>query len=173
MTGLAISNIDKIAAQLAPIRTKARTIVLSAVCLNALYLLIFQQKYVPAAVSLPLLLVALFILVLPSLRPAYVSIGAVAVIFVDLLLNPVSYFPARSPFYPDYFYARNKLVDTLERTYGKYRTTFDMNDYSLVPRNLGAIYSIQTKWGYGATVNKAYGEFTKMNRVTTPEMDDC
>jgi len=172
LAGLAISNIDKIAAWMPPIRAKFGTIVLSAVGLNALYLFFFEQKYVPAAVSIPLLLVALFILALPTLKPPYISIGVLIVIFIDLLLNPVSYSSTKTPFYPDYFFARNKLVDTLERTYGKYRVTFDMNDYSLVRRNLGAVYSIQTKWGYGATVNKAYGDFTKMDRIATPEMDD-
>lgn len=172
LAGLAINDIGRVVAEVSPIRVTVKTIVLAAVCLNALYLLLFQQKYVPAAVSIPLLLVALFILVLPSLKPTYIPVGAVAVIFVDLLLNPVSYLPARSPFYPDYFYARNRLVDSLERTYGKYRVSFDMKDYSLEPRNLGAIYSIQTRWGYGATVNKAYGDFTRMNRIKSPEMDN-
>jgi len=172
LAGLAISNIDKVVARLPPIRVTARTIILSAVCLNALYLLLFEQKYVPAALSIPLLLVALFVLAQPVLKPPYLSIGALVVIFLDLLLNPVSYSSTRTPFYPDYFFARSNLVDTLERTYGKYRLTFDMSDYSLEPRNLGAIYPIQTKWGYSATVNKAYGDFTKMDRLTTPEIDD-
>src|SRR6185312_216603 len=73
LAGLAISNIDRIAGRLPPIRAKVRTIILSAVCLNALYLVLFEQKDVPAAVSIPLLLLALFVLALQNLKPPYLS----------------------------------------------------------------------------------------------------
>ncbi len=74
------------------------------------------------------------------------------------LLNPVGYLPTRTYFYPDRFYGRNRIIDTLEATYGRYRVEMDMTNYALMRRNLGDIYTIQTMNGYGATVNKDFSD---------------
>ena len=98
---------------------------------------------------------------------------AIGVIFIDLLLNPVGYLPAGTYYYPDYFYGRNRIINSLENTsYGKYRVAFNMNNYALVRRNLGDIYNIQTKWGYGATVDKPYSDFVTNDRRPGSETDD-
>jgi hypothetical protein len=110
---------------------------------------------------------------IPAMRRLiYLPAVAVTIIFIDLLLHPVGYLSTQTMFYPDEFYARNRLVDTLEHTYGKYRVVFDVNDYALVRRNLGDIYSIQTKWGYGATINKAYSDFANIDQRLNSEVND-
>lgn len=173
LAGLAITHLKGFSEIFVLNSRTMKIAVLGFIGLNALYLMVFQQKYIPIAVSIPIGLVSLFFLAISEVKkPLYLSIGAVAIIVADLFLNPVSYFSTRTPFYPDHFYARNRIVDTLEATYGKYRVAFQMNNYSLVRRNLGAIYTIQTNWGYGATVNKPYADFTEMDHVRNPEIND-
>jgi len=89
-----------------------------------------------------------------------------------LMLNPVDYLPAKIYYYPDYFYGRNRIIDSLEKTYGRYRVSFDLDNYGLERRNLGDVYNIQTKWGYGATVNKPYSDFVHFDQRRSSEIDD-
>jgi hypothetical protein len=103
---------------------------------------------------------------------SWLPLMAVGVIFIDLLLNPVGYLPARSIYYPDHFYGRNRIIDSLEKTYGQYRVSFDMTNYGMERRNLGDIYKIQTKWGYGATVNKPYSDFVHFDHRRSSDIDD-
>jgi hypothetical protein len=49
---------------------------------------------------------------------------------------------------------------------------FDMQDYSRVRRNVGDVYNIQTKYGYGATVNRAYFDFINFNKGANADIDD-
>jgi len=173
LTGLAITHAPALKEWLFQSRLKIRFYGLCALIILSFLWVLIAQNYIPPAVSFPFLLAFLFFLILPTIkRPQYLPIIAVAVIFIDLLLNPVAYLPTRTGFYPDYFYGRNRIIDSLEATYGKYRVMFDMNNYSLVRRNLGDIYSIQTKWGYGATVNMPYASFTDMNQTSNPEVND-
>lgn len=102
----------------------------------------------------------------------WLPIAAVIVIFIDLLMNPVDYLPTQTYYYPDYFYGRNRIIDSMEKTYGQYRVSFDMTNYGMERRNLGDIYKIQTKWGYGATVNESYANFTHFDQRPRPDIDD-
>jgi len=102
----------------------------------------------------------------------YLAIGVTSIIFIDLLFNPVGYLPTKTPFYPDYFYGRNRIIDSLAKTYGKYRVAFDMRDYDLVRRNLGDLYPIQTKFGYGATINKPFSDFINARQEANLEIND-
>lgn len=147
--------------------------VLLGLILNGLYLIFYETKYIPPEVSIPILLVFVFFLVVMfSENVAYLSILAVAIICIDLYLNPVSYLPASTAFYPKAFYGRNRLTDFLETTYGKYRLSFDFEDYSQERRNLGDVYNIQTKFGYGATFNKTYLDFLRSGRRSDAAIDD-
>jgi hypothetical protein len=49
---------------------------------------------------------------------------------------------------------------------------FDMANYALEWRNLGDIYAIQTKSGYGATVNRAYSYFIRVDPRPNSEVND-
>lgn len=173
LTGLAIAHVGMLREWLFKDRAKLKSYLWAALSVNALFWVVLQQKDIPLPVSIPFLLTFLFFLVLPAVkRSFYLPVLALAVIFADLLLNPVSYLPAQTAFYPDHFYRRNRIIDSLEKSYGKYRVMFDMNNYPLVRRNLGEIYSIQTKWGYSATVNKAYADFTNIDQTSDPEVND-
>ena len=109
----------------------------------------------------------------PAIKPlSWLPIMAIGVIFIDLWLNPVDYLPTRTYYYPDYFYGRNRIIDSLEKTYGQYRVSFDMRNYGMERRNLGDIYTIQTKWGYGATVNKRYSDFVHFDHGQLSDIDD-
>jgi hypothetical protein len=128
---------------------------------------------VPAVVWVPYLIVFVFLGWLGwSLWSKYWPAISVAVIFVDILLNPVGYLPTRTYFYPDRFYGRNRIIDTLESTYGKYRVEMNMANYALMRRNLGDIYDIQTKNGYGATVNKDFSDLISRFPAQERNVDD-
>src|SRR5882757_11267506 len=47
-----------------------------------------------------------------------------------------------------------------------------MLDYNQVRRNLGDVYNIQTKFGYGATFNRAYLDFLTFDKGNNQEMQD-
>ena len=115
----------------------------------------------------------LFFLALQSLKGSLnFTVTAVAVICLDLFLNPAGYLSTRTSFYPPYFYGRNKLIDSLENSYGKYRVAFDMSDYALERRNLGDLYNIQTRSGYSATVDRSYADFTGVDQRLNSEVND-
>jgi len=173
LTGLAITYISELKEWLLQNSSKIKSYILSALVLNTLYWVVFPPKDIPYSVSIPFLLSFLFFLTLLLVkRPLYAPVLAILVIGVDLMLNPVSYLPARTGFYPAYFYGRNRIIDSLETTYGKYRVTFDMDNYALVRRNLGDIYNIQTKLGYGATINMAYSNFINTDQSLNSGVND-
>jgi len=153
--------------------SKVKLYALSAFSLNALYWIVFPQKEIPISVSIPFFLTSLFLVVLLTMKkPLHVPVIAVGIILVDLLLNPVSYLSTKTFFYPTHFYGRNRMIDSLEATYGKYRVMFGMENYALERRNLGDIYNIQTMFGYGATVNKAYSDFINTDQSLNSEIND-
>jgi len=171
--GLALTFIVNIKNWLFQNAPKAKLYLLAGLSLNALYWVVFQQKLIPLGVSIPFLATFLFFLVVQSPKNSLnLTIIAVAVIGLDLFLNPVGYLSTRTTFYPSYFYSRNKLIDSLENSYGKCRVAFDMSDYALERRNLGDLYNIQTRSGYSATVNQAYADFTGIDQSLHSEVND-
>ncbi len=127
----------------------------------------------PAVVWVPALMTFIFFGCLAWGRwPKYWAAIAMVVIFVDLLLNPVGYLSTRTYFYPDRFYGRNRIIDTLESSYGRYRVELDLANYALMRRNLGDIYAIQTRNGYGATVNKAFSDLINRYPGRDSEVND-
>lgn len=173
LTGLAITYIGRLRKQLFGKRANWKSYVLIALSINAIYLSIFRQDQVPVSVPVTYLLcIAFFLYLAFEKKPENYAFLAVAVICGDLLLNSVNYLPAQISDYPTSYYARNRIIDFLETTYGKYRVDFRMEDYSLIRRNLGDVYPIQIKYGYVATVNSAYYEFVYDPRVPQKEKDD-
>ena len=177
--GLALTYLEQLRAQLFQPASKLTIYVLSALTLNALYWIFFQRGDISLDVSIPYLLAFIFFLVLSTGKlNAYVRLLAIALILVDLYMNPVNFQWTQAKFYPSNFYGRNRVINFLETTYGKYRVTFNMIDHSLTKRNLGDVYNIQTKWGYDATVNKIYYQFLnhdpkpERDTLSDPEIDD-
>ena len=171
--GLAISNISEIKRSLFQKNPDLKFYLLSLLCLNALFLVFFEQKTIPRNVSIPFLSGFLFFLLLLRVRKTdIIPIIAVVFIFTDLLLNKVEYQPTGSPFYPTVYYKKNRIIDTLETTYGKYRVTFEIQNDDLLRRNIGDIYPIQTKLGYGATMNKSYFDFIGAGWDLNSEVND-
>jgi hypothetical protein len=165
LTGMAITYIGEIKKHLFQRHAKITQYVLIALCLNTIYLIIAQQQVIPWSISIPFLACFLFFLALMNMkRSVDITILAVAVIFVDLYFNRVSYSSTKTDFFATTYYGRNRIIDTLEATtYGKYRVAFDMSDYALERRNLGNMYNIQIPYGYSATYNKAYLDFLNVD----------
>jgi hypothetical protein len=173
LAGLAITQVAALKNWVLDFQRDWLRILLIGLAVNALYWLGFQSKDVPSAIGIPFLLSFLFLLALPFIKtPAYLGAAAVAIIFIDLLVNPVDYLSTRTEYYPDRFYGRNRLIDSLEKTYGRYRVMFDLQDYNQERRNLGDLYAIQTRYGYGATINLAYANFIDARRGNDPVADD-
>ncbi|HEY4206956.1 MAG TPA: hypothetical protein VGM31_09090 [Puia sp.] len=171
LVGLALTHIVEIKRWLFSDASRVKFYVLLGLSLNAGYWALFQQKLVPIDVSIPFLATFLFFLALQK-RSFNFAVAAVVVICLDLFMNPVGYLSTHTGFYPNYFYSRNRLIDSLENSYGKYRVVFDMSDYSQERRNLGDLYNIQTKTGYSATVNQLYADFTGTDRHLHSEVND-
>jgi len=173
MAGLAITYISDLKERVLLLSSKKLFYALLILSLNALYLVFAQEKDIPMEVSVPFLLGFLYFMIL--MRPGavrYMPWLAVFFIGVDLSLNKVNYSSAQSEFYPSRYYARNKMIDFLETTYGKYRVAFYMDDIERVRRNIGDIYAIQTKYGYSATVNEAYYNFISIDDRPASEIND-
>jgi hypothetical protein len=171
LTGLALTYACRIGELFFKESSKGGIVLLSVLVLNCLYWILFQGSRIGLNVSIPYLFTFLFFLILKSVRTgAWVGWMAIGFILLDLWVNPLNYGSTGSFFYPARFYARNKIIDSLETRYGKYRVTFDMNTYAFTLRNLGDIYNIQTKFGYGGTVNQSYFNFIYFNN--SPEIDD-
>lgn len=130
-------------------------------CLNALYLVLAERQHsFPPAVTIPFLLGFLFLFLWMNIRQTtLLPVLAIAFICIDLFMNRVDFSPTQSPFYPTRYYARNRIIDSLETTYGKYRVDFNFQNDDLLRRNIGDVYAIQTKMGYCATMNRPYFDF--------------
>lgn len=171
LVGLALTYMKSIGELFFQHSSKGQMLLFAALALNALYWILFQRRYVGLNVSIPYFLSFGFLLILMIVETGpWMSWLAIGFVFVDLLVNPVNYGSTRSFFYPARFYARNKIIDSLEGSYGKYRVTFDMGTYAYTLRNIGDIYNIQTKFGYGGTVNQSYFNF--IYSADNPEIDD-
>jgi len=173
LAGLAVGHISQIKELLFQRHAIIKQCLLLVLSLNALYWIIAQQKHIAVKVSIPFLLCFLFLLALRCIKRLMdISLLAIVVIFVDLYFNKVSFASTRTEFYANTFYGRNRIIDSLENTYGKYRVASDMMDYTYERRNLGNIYNIQTSFGYGATYNKAYLDFLNVDRRPNSEIGD-
>jgi len=171
--GLALTYISRIKELIFQRHASLKQYVLLALACNALYWLFAREPSVPAAVSIPFLLTFLFFGFLRNIRKATdIVMLAVTIILLDLYLNQVSYSSTRTEFFANTFYARNRIIDTLERSYGKYRVAFDMDNYAYERRNLGNVYNIQTSFGYSATYNKSYLDFFNLDRRPNSEIGD-
>jgi len=173
LSGLAISYIAEFQARFG-IRVRSMAFYsVGAVAVNILYLIVFQPKDIPLAISVPFLLCLLFVLYFlftksSTLLPA----AAVCVLCVDLLLNNVSFLPSANYYYPPNYFARNRITNFLETTYGKYRVAFWVQNPALLRLNLGDVYPIQIKYGYAATVNRAYFNFTHLREDVNSKEND-
>lgn len=171
LVGLALTYLKEMGDQLFESTSKIRRYVVLALTLNCVYWLLFQGEHIYLDVSIPFLLGLLFFLILLTVKTDnYVRIMAIAFICLDLCLNPVNYTSTHQILYPTNYYARNRIFNFLETTYGKYRVIFDMKTDSLIRRNLGDIYNIQLEGGYDATLNKAYYDFIQLR--PNPEIAD-
>ena len=155
---------------------KGRTLVFyagAAVVINLLYLIFFQSSGIPVAITLPYLLCVCFFLYLFFARTSnYIAVAAVCVLSVDVFLNNVSFLPSANYYYPPIYFARNRVINFLETTYGKYRVAFSVHNPALHRLNLGDVYPIQIKYGYAATVNRLYFNFTRLlNQPNSKEND--
>jgi hypothetical protein len=172
-TGLAIAYISEIREWLFRHRTKVRLYVLGFLSLNTLYLIITQSNVIPIAVSIPFLCCFLFLIALMKMKKTTeITVLAIAVICIDLYVNKPSYSPTDNDFNADRYYGRNRIIDSLEHTYGQYRVAFDMRNFAFERRNLGNMYNIQTTWGYSATYNKEYLDFTNTDQRPDSETGD-
>lgn len=172
MIGLAVDNISTLKQSLFQKSPTLKFILLLLLCLNSLYLVIFEQT-IPFRVSIPFLLGFLFFLFLKFSKNNVLLLSLlVSSIFVDLYLNHVTHGSTLSGSYPARYYRRNRIWDTLEKSYGKYRVTFDMQNGDSLRRNIGDIYDIQTKMGYGATMNKPYSDFLRGGWESGSEIND-
>lgn len=175
LAGLAVTYFSELREWLFPKPSEIKLYILLALSVNAVYWIFAQQKDIPISVSFPFLLFFLFLLALmysKKLVDLDLPMLAVAIICIDLWLNPVSFASTKTPFYASNYYKRNRIYDFLETTYGKYRIDFDMEDYGRVRRNLGDVYTIQTKYGYGATTNRAYFDFMNFGKGENEEIQD-
>jgi len=171
LVGLALTCLSQFGELLFQQGSKIWLYTIGFLTVNALYWILFQQEKVPVNVSIPYLLGFLFLLLLMMVETnVYTRLLAIGFILFDLWLNPVHYEPTRSIFYPANFYARNRIFNFLETTYGQYRLSFDMQQRWLVRRNIGDVYAIQTKMGWAGTINKSYYDF--INTSGDPEVDD-
>lgn len=169
LTGLGVSYLTEMKEYLFRNHTRTKMFILAALLLNAIYWFVFQSALVSRNVSIPFLLAFLFLLAFQKAPPVrYMPYLAVACICVDLLLNNVDYLPAMPPYKTPSIYARDRIIDTLEKSYGKYRVAFDMQDPGLEKRNLGDMYNIQTTYGYSATYFDKYLAFINVKGKNDP-----
>lgn len=160
LVGLALTYIRQLGDLIFQNFSKALLCIVLLLTSNTLYWVFFQQEHVSLNVSIPYLFAFVFLLLLMNVQTnVYCRLLAIGFLLIDFLLNPVNFQSTQSVFYPSTFYARNKIITFLETTYGKYRVTFDMDTYAFTRRNLGDIYAIQTKFGYGGTINESYYNF--------------
>jgi len=173
LAGLAIAYLSQIKEQLFQRHARIKQYTLLALSANVLYWIIGQQRLIPVSVSIPFLLCFLFFAALHHIKKTTdITLLALTVISVDLYFNKVSYTSSKTEFYADTYYGRNRIIDSLETTYGKYRAAFDMKNYAYERRNLGDLYNIQTSFGYGATYNKAYLDFLTVDQSPNSEIGD-
>lgn len=173
LVGFAITYLPELKAVLFKEFPKTKLVVLGLLVINGLYLIRFQKQFVQLQVSIPFTLAFLFLLLLwyvKKLNVIYILI--IGFIYVDLYLNHVNYVATDTDLYPTKYYARNSIIDFLEKGYGKYRVTFDIEKDDLLRRNIGDVYNIQTKMGYCATMNKTYFDFIGEGWDLTSEVHD-
>lgn len=171
LAGLSLTYIDQLKGRFFQKHERTGRYALSILICVSLYWIAFQRETIPIAVSIPFLACCIFLYATTKMKKvAEISFLAVALICVDLYLNRVSFSSTNTEYFADRFYGRNRIIDTLETSYGKYRVAFDMQDYSRVRRNLGDVYDIQTQLGYGATYNRSYLDFLSIDRTLDGEV---
>jgi len=160
LAGLAITHILELGKSLFQNLPKTKFYVLLALTATALYWVIFQSALIERQVSIAFLGAFLFFLLLmrfPKKTLIYTTL--LAVVLVDLYLNHIDYKPANTANYPTTFFRRTRMIDSLEKTYGKYRVAFEIQNNDSLRRNIGDIFNIQTKLGYCATMNMRYDDY--------------
>jgi hypothetical protein len=174
LVGLAITYLAELRQVLFP---RGRTFfwyVLLACLLNVFYLSFLQFEHsFPLGVTLPWLLALLFFVLMPYIRQTQVlRLLVIAFLLVDLFFNKCNFGSTQLSSYPPKYYGRNRIIDTLEATYGKYRVSIEFENEDLARRNLGDVYAIQTKSGYGATMNKPYYDFLSVDWSMGGQVND-
>lgn len=174
LAGLVVTQISEFKGQFSERAGAAGKWVTGVVAVNGLYLVFFQSDAVSLPIAVPYVLCAIFLLLSYLRLISGQQYAAVAVVFLvaDIFLNDVNFLSTRYNSYPTNYYAKNKILDFLKTTYGRYRVSFQMKDYSEVRRSIGDIYDIQTKWGYAATVEESYFQFVTGRDGSDPQKDD-
>jgi hypothetical protein len=172
-SGLAVTYLDDFRNRF---RIKRRGVALYAGAffgINLLYLVIFQSSSIPVAITFPFLLcVAFFLYFFFAKTSTYLAAAALCVLCVDVFLNNVSFLPSANYYYPPNYFARNRIINFLETTYGQYRVAFSVQNPALLRLNLGDVFPIQIKYGYAATVNKLYFNFTRLHDEPNSKEND-
>lgn len=160
LVGLAITHIGALRGSVFEHSRRIKWVILAILAVNMIYLVFFQTRMINRQVSIPFLCAFLFFLLLMrTTRPLLIEVTLIAFVLIDLSLNRVGYVPAHSPMYPTAYFQRNRIIDFLEKSYGKYRVDYEIGDNDSLRRNIGDIYRIQTKLGYCATMNMRYFDY--------------
>ncbi len=172
-SGLAVTYIDEFRDRLGIERRGVALYAGAVVVINLLYLIIFQSSSIPVAITFPYLLTVLFLLYFFFAKTGtYLATAAICILCVDVFLNNVSFLPSANYYFPPNYFARNKIINFLETTYGKYRVAFSVRNPALLRLNLGDVYPIQIKYGYSATVNRLYFNLTRLQDEPNSKEND-
>ncbi len=159
IAGIAIANIGELGKGLFQNSPRTKFYILLALTANVVWLLIFQRKMIDPSVSIPFLGTFLFFLLLKtSPKNTVIYAAFLVVLLVDLRLNKVDFWPIDSN-YPTTFFQRNRITTFLEKSYGKYRVSYEISKEDSSRPNIGDIYKIQTRLGFDATMNVHYFDF--------------
>lgn len=163
LAGLAVANIEELRTAMFLRSSRVKFYALLLLAFNALYLVIYQTKMIDRSVSIPFFCAFLFFLLLQrSSRSMVLYTAFIAVLLIDLYLNQVDRWAIDSN-YPTTFFKRNRIIDSLEKSYGKYRVSYEIDNIETSKPNLGNIYKIQTRLGFCATMNMKYFDFLSTN----------
>jgi len=159
IAGLAIANIGLLGKALFENSPKTKFYILLFLAVNGVWLLIFQRKMIDPNVSIPFLCAFLFFLLLKTFpKNSLIYAAFLIVLFIDLRLNKADFWPIDSN-YPTTFFQRTRIIDFLEKSYGKYRVSYEISNEDSSRPNIGDVYKIQTRLGFDATMNLNYFDF--------------
>ena len=91
-----------------------------------------------------------------------------------IVLNRNTYLPrTENPAYAAAAFARNQIIDYLAPYYGKYRVAEADPRDNVLPWNVGDVYRIQTKMGWGATVYKPFWDLVADDWSVDAKLNDA